>query len=76
MFIFTILSGASKGYMKSLMAFTKLYETPQRTVKIKTSINFYFTVTFRNARGGKGTTKENHLKLQPIRPYSFVKYLH
>lgn len=31
----------------------KPFETPQRGAKIKTSVNFYFNATYRNARGGK-----------------------
>ena len=33
--IFTLLYGASKGFMKVFKAFTKLFEAPQRSVKIK-----------------------------------------
>ena len=42
-FIFTLLSGASKGFMKALKA-------PQRSVKIKNYLNFYFNITFRMHR--------------------------
>ena len=42
MFIFTILCGASKGFMKTLKAFIKLSEAPERSVKIKISVNFFF----------------------------------
>ena len=38
MFIFALLCGASKGFMK---AFIKSFEAPQRTVKIKISVIFY-----------------------------------
>ena len=34
-FIFTLLCGASKGFMKALKAFIKNFETLQRSVKIK-----------------------------------------
>ena len=34
-FIFTLLCGASKGFMKALSAFIKPFEAPQRSVKIK-----------------------------------------
>ena len=34
-FIFTLLCGASKGFMKALKAFIKPFEAPQRSVKIK-----------------------------------------
>ena len=46
-FYFHILCVAFKAFMK-------LFEAPQRSVKIKFSLNFYFSTTFRNARGGKG----------------------
>ena len=35
MFIFTLLCGASKGFMKAFKAFIKPSEAPQRSVKIK-----------------------------------------
>ena len=35
--------------MKALKAFTKPFEVPQRKVKIKIKLNFYFSTTFRNA---------------------------
>ena len=34
-FIFTLLSGASKGFMNALKAFIKLFQAPQRSVQIK-----------------------------------------
>ena len=34
-FIFRFLCGASKGFMKTLKAFIKPFEAPQRSVKIK-----------------------------------------
>ena len=34
-FIFTLLCGASKGFMKAFKAFIKPFEAPQRSVKIK-----------------------------------------
>ena len=49
-FIF-ILCGAYKGFMK---AFIKPFEAPQRSVKIKVKLNFYFKTTFRNPRDVKG----------------------
>ena len=33
--IFTLLCGASKGFMKALKAFIKPFEAPQRSMKIK-----------------------------------------
>ena len=35
-FIFILLCGASKGFMKALKAFIKPFEAPQGSVKIKT----------------------------------------
>ena len=34
-FIITLLSGASKGFMKVFKAFIKPFQAPQRSVKIK-----------------------------------------
>ena len=45
-FIFTSLC-ASEGLMKALKA-------PQRSVKIRIYLKFYFNTTFRNAHDGKG----------------------
>ena len=39
--------------MKALKAFIRLFEAPQRSAKIKISVNFYFTTTFWNEQGGK-----------------------
>ena len=36
--------------MKALKAVVKPFEAPQRSVKIKIQLNFYFNTTFRNAR--------------------------
>ena len=38
-FIFALLFGASKGFMKA-------FEAPQRSVNIKSQVNFYFNTTF------------------------------
>ena len=40
--------------MKALKAFIKPFEVPKRSVKIKIQLNFYFNITFRNARDAKG----------------------
>ena len=40
--------------MKVLKAFIKLFEAPQRGVKIEIQVNFYFNTTFLNAQDGKG----------------------
>ena len=34
-FIFTLLCGASKGFMKAFKVFIKPFEAPQKSVKIK-----------------------------------------
>ena len=39
-FIFTILCGASKSFMKVFKAFIKPFEVPQRSVKIKFNLIF------------------------------------
>ena len=39
-FIFILLCGASKGFMKALKAFIKPFEAPQRSVKIKINLIF------------------------------------
>ena len=41
--------------MKVLKAFIKPFEAPQRSVKIKIWVNFYFSKTFWNAEDGKGS---------------------
>ena len=43
--------------MKALKAFIKPFEAPQRSVKIKIQVNFYFNSTFWNAQGEKGLIK-------------------
>ena len=48
--MFTLLCGASKGFMKALKTIIKYYEAPQRSVKIKIELNFYFNTTFRNGQ--------------------------
>ena len=53
-FIFTLLCGASKGFMKALKAFIKPFKVQQRSMKIKIYVNFYFNTTFWNERDGKG----------------------
>ena len=42
-FIFTLLCGASNSFMKVLKAFTKPFKAPQRSVKIKDSVDFNTT---------------------------------
>ena len=42
LFIFTLLCGASKGFMKGLKAYIKSFEAPQRSVKIQTYVIFCF----------------------------------
>ena len=40
--------------MKALKAFIKPFEAPQRSVKIKIQLNFYFNTAFRNEQAFKG----------------------
>ena len=40
--------------MKASMDFTKRFEAPQGSVKMKIQLIFYFNTTFRNARDGEG----------------------
>ena len=42
LFIFTLLCGASKGFMKALKAYIKSFEALQRSVKIQTYVIFCF----------------------------------
>ena len=41
-FIFTFLCGASKSFLKAFKGFIKPFEAPQRSAKIKISVNFCF----------------------------------
>ena len=41
--------------MKPLKAFIKPFELPQRSVKIKIDVNFYFNITFLNYGMGRVT---------------------
>ena len=43
--------------MKTLQAFIKPFEAPQRNVKIKILVNFNFNTTFWNVQGGRGYIK-------------------
>ena len=43
-----------KIFMKALKAFTKPFEAPQRSAKIKISVNFCFNINFLNAQDVKG----------------------
>ena len=45
-FYFHTSLGASEGFMKAFKAFIKPFEAPQRSVKIKIHVNFYFYTTF------------------------------
>ena len=42
MFIFTLLCGVSKVFMKAFKTFIKTLETPKRSVKIKLKLIFSF----------------------------------
>ena len=46
--VFTLLCGASKGFMKAFKAFIKPFEAPQRNVKIK--IKLFFSLRPRSKR--------------------------
>ena len=50
-----------KSFMMTLKALIKPFEAPQRSVKIKIQLNFYFNATSRHTREGKGYIFENHL---------------
>ena len=50
-FYFRTLCSVPKGFMKALKAFIKPFETPQRSVKIKTQLNFF------SSSGVKGQQK-------------------
>ena len=45
-FIFTLLCGALKGFMKALKTLIKPFEAPRKRVKLKILLNFYFNTTF------------------------------
>ena len=47
--------------MKASKAFIKPFEAPQRSVKIKTQLNSYFSTTFSSS--GVRTQNESHLKM-------------
>ena len=40
--------------VKKFKAFIKPFEAPQRSVKIKIKLNFYFNTVFKNERAFKG----------------------
>ena len=62
-FIFTLLCGASKGFIKVLKAFIKPFEAPQRSEKIKIEANFYFNtaLTQHSEMHGAGIVKSGKL---------------
>ena len=45
-FIFTLPCDGSRGFMKSLKAFTKPFEVLQRSAKIKIYVDLYFNTIF------------------------------
>ena len=45
--------------MKVFKDFIKPFEVPQRGVKIKIQVNFYFNTTFWPVKGGKGWASSN-----------------
>ena len=54
MFIFILTCGTSEGFMKALKAFIKHFEAPERSVKIKTKLNFLPSSGIRTGRIKKG----------------------
>ena len=58
-FIFTLLCRASKGFRKALKTFIKPFETPERSEKIKISLNFFSNTTFRKYTRREGFRKLN-----------------
>ena len=50
-FIFTLLCGASKNFMKALKAFIKPFEAPQRSVKIKNSLKIFISIQLSEMSG-------------------------
>ena len=48
-----------------MKAIIKHFEAPQRSVKIKISVNFYLNSTFWNARGGKGANFCDNFMISP-----------
>ena len=71
MFIFTLLCGASQGFMKALKAFIKPLEPSQRSVKIKIYVVFFSSgvATLRvkegrkNMKGRTCSCFHNHISL-------------
>ena len=59
MFIFTLLCGASKGFMKAFKAFIKPFEALQRSVKIKIYVNFFSSSGIGVGRVNKDIKCEN-----------------
>ena len=57
--IFTLLYGASKGFMKDFKVFMKPFAVSQRSVKIKIQISFYF-----NASEMHRAEKINHFRIK------------
>ena len=41
MFVFSLLCGASRGFVKAFKAFIKPFEAPQRSAKIKIELIFF-----------------------------------
>ena len=52
-FYFGTSYGDSKGFIYALKSFIKPFEAPQRSVKIKNQVIFYFNTIFWNTQGGK-----------------------
>ena len=73
-FIFTLLCGASKGFVKALnlKAFIKFFEAPKRSVKIKIQLNFLFQYNLQKCTGQEGSSLWRNLwtSLWEIKPNS------
>ena len=59
---FAVSRKALKAFIKIFKVFTKPFEAPQRSVKIKIQINFYFNTTSKNARVTTVTSPEKSEK--------------
>ena len=70
--IFTLLCDASKGFMKAFEVSIKPFETPQRSVTIKISVNFYFYITFWNVQGWKGSFHRGSLVVNDLLFYKKI----
>ena len=56
--------------MKTLKTFIKPFEAPQRSVKIKIQVNFYFNTTFWNAQDEKGYAFTRRVRFMSLTNFS------